>query len=94
MIEIIPNWHPILVNFTIALLATATLLFIVAAIAGRRRPLGGIETAASWNLWLGAAVTTVTLLAGLQAAGSVAHDDLAHAAMENHKFWAFGTRSN
>ena len=91
MIDIIPNWHPVLVHFTIALLAVATLLFVVVAIAGRRRPLPGMETAANWNLWLGAAITTVTLAAGLQAAGSVVHDEAAHVAMQNHKFWAFGT---
>jgi uncharacterized membrane protein len=91
MVEILPNWHPVFVNFTIALLAVATLLFVVAATAGRGRPLRGIETAANWNLWLGAAITALTIAAGLQAAGSVAHDDAAHVAMENHKFWAFGT---
>ena len=91
MPEIIPNWHPILVNFTIALLATATLLFVVRALMGRDRPAGGLETVANWNLWLGAAVTLATLAAGLQAAGSVAHDEAAHAAMENHKYWALAT---
>ena len=44
MIEIVPNWHPILVHFTIALLTIATLLFTVTAIAGRNHPLHGIET--------------------------------------------------
>jgi uncharacterized membrane protein len=41
MIEIIPNWHPILVHFTIALLAIATLLFVVSAVAGRGRAMPG-----------------------------------------------------
>jgi len=91
MIEIIPNWHPVLVHFTIALLAIATLLFLVLAVAGRGRALPGVEAAANWNLWLGAALTALTIAAGLQAAGSVAHDDAAHVAMENHKFWALGT---
>ena len=36
MVEIVPNWHPLLVHFTIALLTIATLLFIAAAFA---RPL-------------------------------------------------------
>ena len=93
MIEIIPNWHPMLVHFTIALLAIATLLFVVTAVAGRGRPMPGIEATANWNLWLGAALTALTIAAGLQAAGSVNHDDAAHLAMENHKFWALGTAS-
>jgi len=91
MIEIIPNWHPVLVHFTIALLGIATLLFVVLAVTGRGRALPGLEAAANWNLWLGAALTALTIAAGLQAAGSVAHDDAAHVAMENHKLWALGT---
>ena len=95
MIEIIPNWHPILVHFTIALLAIATLLFVVSAVAGRGRGQGrampGVEATANWNLWLGAVLTALTIAAGLQAAGSVTHDDAAHLAMEDHKLWALST---
>ena len=91
MVEIVPNWHPLLVHFTIALLTIATLLFIAAAFAGRNHPVHGIETTANWNLWLGAALTVLTVGAGLQAAGSVTHDDAAHLVMENHKLWALGT---
>ncbi|MBL8197705.1 MAG: DUF2231 domain-containing protein [Chromatiales bacterium] len=91
MVEIVPNWHPLLVHFTIALLTIATLLFMAAAFAGRNRPVHGIETTANWNLWLGAALTVLTVGAGLQAAGSVTHDDAAHLVMENHKLWALGT---
>lgn len=90
MIEIIPNWHPVLVHFTIALLAIAALLFVVSAVGGGGAS-RGIEAAANWNLWIGAVVTALTIAAGLQAAGSVAHDDAAHAAMQDHKYWAFAT---
>jgi uncharacterized membrane protein/ketosteroid isomerase-like protein len=92
VIEIIPNWHPILVHFTIALLSTAVLLFVVIAVAGRRLP-AGLETVANWNLWIGVVVTGLTVLAGLQAEGSVAHDEPAHLAMENHEYWALATAS-
>jgi uncharacterized membrane protein len=91
MPEIIPNWHPILVHFTIALLTIAALLFVAHALANRNHPVHGMETAANWNLWLGAALTVLTVAAGLQAAGSVAHDGAAHLAMQNHKLWALGT---
>lgn len=91
MVEIIPNWHPILVHFTIALLTIAALLFLIPAFAGRNHSLHGIETTANWNLWLGAALTMLTVVAGFRAAGSVAHDDAAHLAMDNHKLWALGT---
>jgi uncharacterized membrane protein len=91
MPEIIPNWHPILVHFTIGLLTIAALLFIAGAVANRNRPVHDMETTANWNLWLGAGLTVLTVAAGLQAAGSVAHDGAAHLAMQNHKLWAFGT---
>ena len=91
MFEIVPNWHPILVHFTIALLTIAALLFLLTAFAGRNRSAHGIETTANWNLWLGAALTVLTIAAGLQAAATVTHDDAAHLAMEDHKFWALGT---
>jgi uncharacterized membrane protein/ketosteroid isomerase-like protein len=91
MIDIVPNWHPLLVHFTIALLTIAALLFAMTAIAGRNRRFHGIEATANWNLWLGASLTVLTIAAGFQAAGSVAHDDAAHLAMNNHKLWALGT---
>ena len=91
MFEIIPNVHPIFVHFTIALLAAATLLFGVSALWRRGRWSASVEAAANWNLWLGAGVTALTIAAGLQAAATVAHDEAAHLAMENHKIWALGT---
>jgi uncharacterized membrane protein len=36
IVEIIPNWHPIFVHFTVALFSTATGLFILGAVAGKR----------------------------------------------------------
>ncbi len=94
MIEVVPNWHPIFVHFTIALLTIAALLFLISAFRGRNHSAHGIETTANWNLWLGAVLTVLTVAAGLQAAGSVTHDDAAHLAMENHKFWALGTAAS
>ena len=94
MFKIIPNWHPILVHFTIALLGVATLLFGVSVIWRRGRWSASIETAANWNLWLGASLTALTIAAGLQAAATVAHDEAAHLAMETHKFWALGTAAS
>lgn len=53
-IEIIPNWHPILVHFTIALLSVSVVLFIAESFV-RKHPLHiQLVTVARWNLWLGA----------------------------------------
>ncbi len=91
MIEIIPNWHPVLVHFTIALFATSTGLFFA----------GGIFSGQSWsktllrvahiNLWIGAGITILTLLAGWDAYNTVTHDAPSHAAMTDHRNWAFVT---
>jgi uncharacterized membrane protein len=91
MMRFVPNWHPILVHFTIALLTTAVLLFVAVVIRGRKRPPGALETVANWNLWIGVGVTALTIAAGLQAEATVPHGEAAHEAMENHEYWALGT---
>ncbi len=88
-IEIIPNWHPILVHFTIALLSVSTLLFVVGTLA-RKEPLHSqLAIAARWNLWIGALAALVTVLAGAYAFSTVPHNtEEAHMAMIDHRGWA------
>lgn len=86
---IIPNWHPLLVHFTIALVVTSSVFFVLSKIVA-----GKADTFAlvgRWTLWSAALVTLLTLLAGWQAFNSVAHDDVAHAVMKTHRFWALIT---
>lgn len=86
---IIPNWHPIFVHFSIALLATAVLLFGLGA-AVAKRPMGASLTrAARWDLAIGVVVTLVTLGTGWQAYQTVVHDAPAHVNMTIHMRWAF-----
>ena len=91
MIEIIPNWHPIFVNFTVALLVVSALLYIVALLALNAAWQGGCLAAARWNLALGAGFALITVGTGLIAYYSVAHDGPSHAAMTDHRNWAFVT---
>lgn len=72
MIEIIPNWHPILVHFTIGLLAISTALYA----AGFALKKVSLLITARWNLWLGALITIGTVAAGLYAYNTVAHDGM------------------
>ena len=91
MIEILPNWHPVFVHFTVALLFTATVLFWIGW-AVREWPLGAtILTVAHWTLWIGAGITVATVAAGFYAVNTVAHPDAAHAPMENHHNWGIWT---
>lgn len=93
--EIIPNWHPIFVHFSVALLFTATALFVlgkIAPVSAAWRP--ACLTAARWNLALGVAITTGTVLAGWYAFNTVNHDGHSHLAMLSHRNWALATTAS
>lgn len=91
MIEVLPNWHPIFVHFSVALLMTAVLLHLVShfvknEILSRHSALVG-----RWNLWLGTGFTIFTVTAGWFAYYSVKHDTPTHLAMTDHRNWAMVT---
>jgi len=90
MIEIVPNWHPIWVHFAIALLVTGAIAHTIALLRGSND--GGPSQAlivGRWTLWFGVLAAASALLTGTWAAGSVTHDDAAHANMMVHQKWAF-----
>lgn len=94
MIEIIPNWHPIFVHFTVALISTSVGLYVLAYIVSYfKYPVLGqeFETTSRWCLWIGSLITIVTVLAGLYAYNTVKHDAMSHMAMTNHRNWALAT---
>ncbi|MGE3831019.1 MAG: DUF2231 domain-containing protein [Parvibaculaceae bacterium] len=92
VIDIIPNWHPIIVHFTVALLSIAATLFIAEpfiAHPGIRRQ---IATVARWNLWFGAGAAILTVIAGFLAFDAVPHSsETQHQAMIDHRNWALAT---
>ena len=88
--EIIPNWHPVAVHFSVALLITATALLAFALIKGQTEASNRLVSAGRLILWLGLGAIIATVALGLQAYYSVDHDSPSHAAMTNHKNWAFG----
>lgn len=88
MIEILPNWHPVLVHFTVALIAASALFFLCAIMFKGSDHSNSLNNAGLWTLWLGAAVTTLTVAAGFYAYGSVDHDVPSHLAMTDHRNWA------
>jgi uncharacterized membrane protein len=87
MIEIIPNWHPVFVHFTIGLLSISALLYLAGSVLRNMTLL----TVARWNLWIGASITAATVLAGFYAYNTVIHDAPSHIAMTNHRNWALLT---
>lgn len=91
MIEVIPNWHPVFVHFTVALMSVSGVMFIIAYFARARQYREGLLKVAEWNFWVGSTVTIATVLAGWYAYNTVAHDTPSHAAMTLHRNWALGT---
>lgn len=92
MIDIVPNWHPLLVHFPIALLSLSAVLYL----AGLLMPDAALlraewHTVARWSLWIGFAFALAAAAAGWQAFDTVAHDEPSHAAMTVHRNWALAT---
>ncbi|MCW9027553.1 MAG: hypothetical protein OQJ80_01360 [Kangiella sp.] len=84
MIEIIPNWHPIFVHFTVALLVICGIFQLVLWVF----PSNATSTATSAQSWLvilGSIAVLATVGTGLQAYYSVAHDTPSHLAMTDHR---------
>jgi len=91
MIELLPNWHPLFVHFTVALFTIASLFYFLSLIAKRYTNSQQFMVVANWCLWLTAVITVGTVIAGFHAFSTVAHDTVSHAAMLIHRNWAIAT---
>ncbi len=92
MPEIIPNLHPLLVHFPIALVSVSAFFHVVALLTRTNYTCARHCTIlAHTSLWLGALATLPTVFFGWQAFNSVSHDEASHAAMLVHRAWAIGT---
>jgi uncharacterized membrane protein len=77
----VPNIHPLLVHFTIALF-TASVAFDILGILTKRESL---KAAGWWNLLLAAAAAIVTVITGLFAANTLPHAEEIHELMGIHE---------
>ena len=91
MIEIIPNWHPIFVHFTVALLIIAAAMHLLSHFVSRSGLKNQMTLVARWNLWMGVGFTLFTVAAGWYAYYTISHDEPSHIAMTNHRNWAMAT---
>ena len=91
MIQIIPNFHPIVVHFPIALTIVSFISALSSQLFKKRVFANQLATVSHYLLWLAAATALVAVAFGWMAYNSVNHDDAGHAAMTVHKFWAFTT---
>lgn len=90
--QIIPNFHPIVVHFPIALTVISFLLNI-ASYVRRSHPISvQLAGAGHFTLWLAALSAAAAVLFGWLAFNSISnHDDAGHAAMLLHRSWAIPT---
>lgn len=86
--NIIPNWHTLLVHFTVALLSVSAVLFTVGYFIQNQSRKAQLHLVAEWNFWIGSGLAILTLLAGWYAYNTVAHDTASHIAMTVHRNWA------
>jgi uncharacterized membrane protein len=91
MPEIIPNLHPLIVHFPIALITVSALFHIVATVTRGKFLSTNFAVLARTLLWLSALSVLPAVFFGWQAYNSVTHDDASHAAMLIHRNWALGT---
>jgi uncharacterized membrane protein len=78
-------WHPIFVHFTVALLFTASVLFIISHFGRGRNWQTGCINAATWIFWIGIAVTLFTATTGLIAYFTVPNiDEETRSAINKH----------
>lgn len=88
--EIIPNWHPLFVHFTVALLPLATLFFLLSTVVKGKYSEQWMQVA-YWVLWSGVVLSVLTVISGIVAYNSVNHDTPSHLAMTDHRNWALPT---
>lgn len=91
MIDILPNWHPIFVHFTVALLTTATAIQLLFNLMPDSKLGNQLTMVARWNLRIGVGLTLLTVAAGWYAYNTVGHDAPSHLAMTEHRNWAIAT---
>ena len=91
MIEITPNWHPVFVHFTVALLILAAAIYLLSHFLPKGELANQLAIVARWNLWFGVGFTLLTVAAGWYAYNTVAHDTPSHLAMIEHRNWAMAT---
>ena len=88
MIEIIPNYHPALVHFPIALIVCSTIGFLLSRIFTKGTLSEELLIFSKWALWLCGLFLIPTIITGFDAYNTVNHDAPSHTAMTEHKNWA------
>ncbi|MCC5878564.1 MAG: DUF2231 domain-containing protein [Idiomarina sp.] len=87
MFEIIPNSHPIYVKFAVTLIVLVGVLQLALWFSASARRQVGLVQGMPWLVGVGALAVIATIVSGLIAYYTVAHDGPSHVVMTNHKYW-------
>ncbi|TAN46890.1 MAG: DUF2231 domain-containing protein [Methylococcaceae bacterium] len=79
-LAVMPNWHPLLVHFPIALLSCYFLLDLAATLTGKT----AWHNSADGLLYLGTLFAAIAVALGFQAAATVAHSEAVHPILASH----------
>ncbi len=91
MLDIIPNWHPILVHFTVAFISSLGLLQVALWLKPKSEKLPELFFMQQILMVVSTISVVLTVFTGWLAFNSVAHDTPSHLAMTDHRNWALGT---
>ena len=91
MLEIIPNWHPIFVHFTVAFISSLGLLQLVIWLKGDGKKQTELLFMQKVLMIISTLSVVATVFTGWLAFNSVAHDTPSHMAMTDHRNWAVTT---
>ncbi len=83
-IHALPNIHPLIVHFPIALFTTFLIIEIISIIRRSER----LYHAASWTLFVGVVSAGTAIFFGMQAARSVPHGGIIHSIIDQHQSYA------
>ena len=87
----LPRWHPMVVHFPLALVASASLFLLAARLLRDERHAATLATVGTWNLCVGAVAALFALVTGLAAVVDLHVGAAAHQAISVHLKWAIFT---
>ncbi len=92
LFEILPNWHPFFVHYTISFFSIGALIYsCVTLLSFKETYRDYLYQASIFCLRVGAIFTILTVASGFHAYLTVPHAETAHAPMVDHRNWALVT---
>jgi uncharacterized membrane protein len=88
---LLPEWHPMVVHFPLALGVSAAVFLLAARLVRDQRRAATLATVGTWNLCVGAVAALFALATGVAAVVDLDVGAAAHQAISTHLKWAIFT---